>query len=188
MLVKICGVKDPKIAAFAAENGADFIGFIMSPGFARSVTEEQAKQIIQAAVEAGACPVAVFVKTPIQEIELICARLNLQTIQIYSVKQAIPEDLHCFYSRCPQVSLRPGKDYLLIESDQPGSGKSIDYSTLSIPQQRPWFLAGGLTPNNVKRISEQYQPDGVDVSSGVEREGRKHPELILKFIKEAKSV
>lgn len=51
----------------------------------------------------------------------------------------------------------------------------------------PFILAGGLHPENVQEAIQITQPYGVDVSSGVEREGRKDQEQITRFIKAAKS-
>jgi phosphoribosylanthranilate isomerase len=52
---------------------------------------------------------------------------------------------------------------------------------------KPWFIAGGLTPENVKETILRMQPDGVDVSSGIETNGVKDRTRILKFIEEVKS-
>ncbi|HHV55633.1 MAG TPA: indole-3-glycerol phosphate synthase TrpC [Firmicutes bacterium] len=51
----------------------------------------------------------------------------------------------------------------------------------------PWGLAGGLTPDNVAAACRQAWPDFVDVSSGVEREGRKSPELVRAFVTAVRS-
>ncbi|MEK4382534.1 hypothetical protein NSS70_11880 [Aeribacillus sp. FSL K6-2848] len=65
-----------------------------------------------------------------------------------------------------------------------GSGKIFDWTLLdqlSIPKEKV-ILAGGLNPNNVKDAVERVKPFGVDVSSGVEQNGRKNSELIKQFI------
>ena len=33
----------------------------------------------------------------------------------------------------------------------------------------PWFLAGGLNPDNILDALSQLSPDGIDLSSGVEK-------------------
>ncbi len=185
MLIKICGVKDPHIASFAAKCGADFIGMILTPGFRRSVTFEQANQIADAARQAGAKPVAVFVNTSSDEIKQICSFLKIEYVQVYQPQGPLSIQLKRFYPQA-EATLQ-SQDFLLIESSNPGSGETLDLSTFVRPKQSPWFLAGGLTLDNVRAFIQHCQPDGVDVSSGVEVEGCKNEELILKFIQEVRS-
>jgi phosphoribosylanthranilate isomerase len=172
MLIKICGIGDPKTALFAAQNGANFIGMVLTPGFKRSVTVPQAEKIVEAARNGGAEPVAAFVGATAEEIELTCRQLGINIVQLYEFEGELPSHL---------------KRFFVVESHQPGSGKMIDPQTFSTPTQKPWFLAGGLNPQNVKEMIQRYRPDGVDVSSGVEREHKKNHALILKFISEVKS-
>ena len=50
-----------------------------------------------------------------------------------------------------------------------GTGRTFDWSLLaSYPRTKPFFLAGGLTPDNVRSAIETVRPDAIDVSSGVE--------------------
>jgi phosphoribosylanthranilate isomerase len=56
------------------------------------------------------------------------------------------------------------------------------------PSTKPWFLAGGLTPNTIESSIKRVRPDGVDVSSGVESApGAKSPRLIEAFCRNAKA-
>ncbi|MDE5860860.1 MAG: phosphoribosylanthranilate isomerase, partial [Ruminococcus sp.] len=61
-------------------------------------------------------------------------------------------------------------DYILLDSGL-GSGKTFDHSLINI--KRPYFLAGGLTPENVGEISGRLQPYAVDASSSLETDGHK---------------
>jgi phosphoribosylanthranilate isomerase len=68
-----------------------------------------------------------------------------------------------------------------------GTGTQADWSRAArIARQVPTVLAGGLTPENVAAAIAQVQPLGVDVSSGVERDGQKDPALITAFIAAAR--
>lgn len=66
---------------------------------------------------------------------------------------------------------------------------SIFQATLSEIKKTniPFILAGGLHSENVQNAIQVTQPYGVDVSSGVEREGRKDQEQITRFIRAAKT-
>ncbi len=183
MLIKICGVRTAEIALFAAQSGADFIGMILTPGFRRSVPLPIAKEIAAAAIDGGAKPVAVFVSETKDLIEDMCAKMQVVMVQSYLPQELDPR-LDRFYIN--QGPLRSGRDFLLMESAHPGSGQSIDEAAFIRPESDPFFLAGGLNPSNVASRIARHCPSGVDVSSGVEQEGGKDKQLILKFIQEAR--
>ena len=51
-----------------------------------------------------------------------------------------------------------------------GTGKTLNWSDLAqFKPSLPWMLAGGLTPDNIKDALTRLQPNGIDLSSGVER-------------------
>ncbi len=188
MLIKICGVKDPEIAAFAAQNGAHYIGMVLTPGFRRSVTLARAKKIVEAAQSHGAIPVGVFVAADSLIIESSCHYLGIELVQAYQLSSEFPEHLKRIFINEPEACLRPNCDFLLMESSKPGNGEKIVPSSFLPPLIKPWFIAGGLSPENVKEIIMRYRPDGVDVSSGVEKNGAKNRELIVQFIEGVNSV
>ncbi len=71
-----------------------------------------------------------------------------------------------------------------------GSGKVHDWNvSLEIVNELdlPVIIAGGLTPENVTSCVEQIAPYGVDVSSGVEKDGRKDHSLVCEFVDNARS-
>ena len=71
-------------------------------------------------------------------------------------------------------------DYIMMDSGK-GSGVTFDWSKLD-GLERPYFLAGGLSPDNVKEVTEKLHPFGVDVSSGVETDGVKDAAKMLRFM------
>jgi phosphoribosylanthranilate isomerase len=85
-------------------------------------------------------------------------------------------------------------DYLMFDAKAPaglgrpgGTGAAFDWSMLQGRRfDRPWFLAGGLTPWNVGEAVAASGASLVDVSSGVERgAGLKDPTLIRAFLEAA---
>jgi phosphoribosylanthranilate isomerase len=87
-------------------------------------------------------------------------------------------------------------DMLMFDAKPPanadragGHGVAFDWQLLrSRTISRPWFLAGGLTPENVSRAIAAANAAAVDVSSGVETApGVKNPELIQSFIASARA-
>ncbi|SDZ80260.1 phosphoribosylanthranilate isomerase [Oribacterium sp. KHPX15] len=71
-------------------------------------------------------------------------------------------------------------DYILFDNGY-GSGEAFDWSILR-DFKKPYFLAGGLNPENVSEAIEKLKPYAVDVSSGVETDGFKDAEKIRAFI------
>ncbi len=72
-------------------------------------------------------------------------------------------------------------DEILLDHGAGGSGESFDWSLLKNCRRR-FFLAGGLTPDNVAEAIRKTGPYAVDVSSSLETDGRKDPEKIKKFM------
>jgi phosphoribosylanthranilate isomerase len=178
-LIKICGIKDPETAYAAAKLGADWIGIVLVPESKRSVTFEAAQEICAAAHEGGAKTIAIFYAV---DAEALC-ELPLDGAQFYG-PCTLPDALTRFYANHCPLDRKDG--YLLIENPQGGSGKMIDPASLFPTPGWLWFLAGGLTPGNVRGCIGRFHPHGVDVSSGVEKDGRKDKSLIQKFIEEVR--
>ena len=78
-------------------------------------------------------------------------------------------------------------DYLLLDSGRGGTGTTFDYGRIGSPA-KPFFLAGGLTPENVSEAARQVLPYAVDMSSGVETDGRKDKEKIEKAVRRIRDV
>ena len=90
----------------------------------------------------------------------------------------------------------PHCDSFLLDSGKPsrntlgGTGNTHDWSVSAEFMRRagkPVFLAGGLNPHNVAEAIQQVRPDGVDICSGLRRDGRLDPELLNAFMAEVKA-
>ena len=72
-------------------------------------------------------------------------------------------------------------DMVLLDAGA-GDGKTFDWSLLS-SVSRPYFLAGGLTPENVAEAVRRFRPFAVDVSSGIETDGFKDCNKMRAFMR-----
>ena len=72
-------------------------------------------------------------------------------------------------------------DYVLLDSGSGGTGKAFDRELLA-RMNRPYFLAGGLDAATVGEAVRRWRPYAVDVSSGIETDGKKDPEKMRTFV------
>ncbi|MCL6447194.1 MAG: phosphoribosylanthranilate isomerase [Armatimonadetes bacterium] len=198
--VKICGIRDLETALFAARAGADALGFVFAPG-RRQVAPVQAKAIIRA-LPPGIVKIGVFVDAPLHEVQEIARFCGLDAVQLHGSESP----RYCRLAGLPVIkAFRVGAGDLtgavgsydaaaiLLDTYVPGraggTGKSFDWrlaGKLKLNYAGRIILAGGLNAQNVQEAIRIARPDGVDVSSGVETNGRKDREKIKEFIKKAK--
>ena len=190
--VKICGLSTPEAVQTAVEAGADYIGFVFAPS-KRQVTLEQARELATGIPE-GVQKVGVFVSPQREEVEQACQVVGLDLIQVHGpMDETILQDLPQQTIRAVQVGKdtalsETSADYLLFDAPVAGSGQTFDWGLLKDQKiQQDFFIAGGLTVDNVRQARETFQPYAVDVSSGVETDGRKDIEKIKAFIEGAKA-
>lgn len=202
MEVKICGVTHPDDARMAVESGADYIGIIFATRSKRYVAPSHAKEIAEAALQAGATPVGIFVEQTSEEILQICNATGLTTAQLHGDTSRKALDLlqdHLKLIYAIQVEQNgsikepfdlPSTVIPLYDCLQGGSGITFDWNAFIRPYGRRWILAGGLTPENVADAIRLLQPSVVDVAGGVElsNSARKDPKLVKKFIQAAKQL
>ncbi len=87
-------------------------------------------------------------------------------------------------------------DSLLLDTYDPiiggGTGKTFVWESIKLYKewttrhQIPIIVAGGLNSSNIKELLENHQPDGVDISSGVETNGMKDIKKIIEFTERVK--
>ena len=76
-------------------------------------------------------------------------------------------------------------DMVLLDSGA-GTGTTFDWSTVE-NVKRPFFLAGGLEPENAQAAVRQLHPYGLDVSSGIETDGVKDKSKMEAFAEAARA-
>jgi len=101
------------------------------------------------------------------------------------------------------AAVRPGPDEILaayrgaaeavlLDTGGGGTGRTFRWDVIPAWKEAArrhslkLFVAGGLTPDNVRALIETHRPDGVDVSSGVETDGRKDVAKIAAFVERVK--
>lgn len=181
--IKVCGITNAEDAAAAVAAGADAIGVIFAPS-PRQVSIEQAVEAL-AVVPPPVARVGVFVDASPEFIAEAIAACGLTSVQFSGTES--PED--CDAVSAPVIKTVPiGMDFgltgaepfrdhaaaLLLDTyvagKAGGTSQTFDWRPLgAVPGWAPFFVAGGLTPDNVGACIAVLRPYAVDVSSGVER-------------------
>ncbi len=196
MKAKICGITSLEDALMAIEAKADFIGLILSKKSKRTVSIEDAKNILSKIKNSEVQVVGVFLDEPIQEIAQTLKELELKWVQLIAPKtlnELSPlEHLNKLLvirvdstGNYDSIEYENPKGYWLYDGQEPGSGKLFNWESFEQLETGPFFIAGGLSPSEVLSAHERFHPDGLDVASGVSypNEVRKDPEKVREFIK-----
>lgn len=197
--IKLCGLKRPQDIQAANELLPAYIGFVFAPKSRRYVHPARAEEL-RRMLNPGIIPVGVFVnETP----ETVAALLDRGIIDI---AQLHGKEDEAYIRRLRQLTKKPliqafrvdtpadvaaaqasTADYVLLDSGAGGTGTCFDWSLLQ-DIQRPYFLAGGLTPENVGGAVATLHPYAVDVSSGIETDGAKDKEKMTQFVRAVRGV
>lgn len=199
--IKICGLKDAETFDTAINAGADYAGLVFYPPSPRFVSLTQAASLAQR-TRGQTKLIGLFVSPKSEDISSVLQLVRLDGLQIYGAAEKVSElKSHFSLPIWRQLGAADHQDFptdqdmadaFVVEAKPPegatrpgGNGVVADWKLLAdFPTNRPWFLAGGLTPQNVATALKQTGAPGVDVSSGVETApGQKNPALILEFIK-----
>ncbi|WP_264738159.1 phosphoribosylanthranilate isomerase [Cytobacillus firmus] len=195
MKVKICGIRDIGTALSAIESGADALGFVFAES-KRKINPMAAGEIIRE-LPREVLKVGVFVNETKETIEEIASVSGINVIQLHG--DETPEFCSSFsFPVIKALSIGSPDDlsqldeysceYILLDSPKGkyrgGNGVSFDWSILNenSTKDKKIILAGGLNPENVGEGIKAANPYMVDVSSGVETEGKKDLEKIKRFI------
>lgn len=191
--IKLCGLQSLNDVTAANVVQPDYIGFVFAKTSKRFVIPQTAEEL-RKKLDRKIAVVGVFVNEPVEVvaallnkgiidmaqlhgneseeyIKLLRKKTDKKLIKAFSVNEA--KNLQAAYA-C-------SADYILLDSGSGGTGKSFDWSILQ-DFGRPYFLAGGLNINNVSEAVSRLYPYAVDVSSGVETDGRKDDVKMAAFI------
>ena len=203
--IKICGINEIKIIDCCINNGIEYCGLIFYEKSPRFVNLELAKKIINYVYNKKIIPVGVFVNKPLNKIMKIIKKTCLKHIQLHG-----DEDNNYINHLKKEFDLKIIKsiginnkddlrkmddlqlsDYFLFDykpkiNELPGgNAKRFDWSLLqNIIINKPWFISGGISIDNIEQIHKKLIPYGIDISSGVEDHlGIKNSKKIIEIMK-----
>ena len=181
--IKMCGLSRPCDIDYANEIMPEYIGFVFAKRSKRYVSPEKAFELRQN-LDKNIIPVGVFVDSDINFVAELVNKEIIDIVQLHgseddnyieSLRKLVsvpiiqaftigkPEDI--------QKAEKSPAEYILLDSGK-GSGKTFNHSLIR-DLKRPYFLAGGLTPENVREIAQILKPYAVDASSSLETAGYK---------------
>lgn len=210
--IKICGLR--RLEDVEAVNAAlpDMVGFILSPGFRRSVKLRDALALADQ-LDPRIDVVGVFVNEPAENVARFTHHFDFDggdvartvMVQLHGDEDdAYIKDLRhhmaypgwCGIPAIKAFTVRTREDvdracysvadYVLLDNGK-GTGETFDWSLLH-SVDRPYFLAGGLDPENVADAIRRLHPFAVDMSSGVESGGWKDPTKIAAAVAAVRAV
>lgn len=192
--LKLCGLA--RICDIEAANrlNPEYIGFVFAKKSRRYVDPAQARKL-RARLNKGISPVGVFVNESPEAIADLVRSGIIDVVQLHGSEdedflRKLRELVSCpiikaFSVKTPQdvrIACESSADLILLDSGGGGTGTVFDWNLLE-PIRRPWFLAGGLSPENAADAIRRLAPYGVDVSSGIETDGVKDIQKMNDFVR-----
>lgn len=190
--IKLCGLTRPCDIECVNELLPEYIGFVFAPKSRRYISPEKA-EVLREHLDDRITPVGVFVDEKIEIIADLIKRKIIDIVQLHgNESEQYIEDLRRVID-CPVIKAfrieseadivsanNSSADYVLLDSGG-GTGKVFDHSLLK-DIARPYFLAGGLTPENVETAVKQLAPFVVDASTSLETDGFKDKIKMTAFV------
>lgn len=141
--------------------------------------------------------VGIFVNETLDNLVTIATEVNLDAVQLHGDEdeafiQSLKERTNVEVWKAVQIRsaadaeawIDSSADMLLFDAyhkdERGGMGEVFDWSCLD-EFERPFMLAGGIDSTNVARAIRTVRPYGIDISSGIEKEGVKDNEKIKAF-------
>ena len=201
--VKICGIKNLQDVQAVNKHKPDFAGFVFYPLSKRYVSLIVARRL-KAALNRHIKTVGVFVNAPVEEIAAAAELGIIDLVQLHG------DEGNAYIAELKKICKLPiikavrvqdendikradyyNCDYLLFDtysqSAYGGTGRQFNTQLLKgVKIHKPYFIAGGLNAENVRRALKGLKPFAADVSGGVETDGGKDAAKIKAFIKQVK--
>lgn len=188
--VKFCGMRRIEDIEYANQCRPDYAGFILSDGFKRSVDFGTFCEL-DTYFDRDIKRVGVFVNEPLENILHCAYNETLDVIQLHgdedgeyiqSLREIFSGEIwKAVRAKCPddiESADRMSCDKLVIDSYSEnaygGTGKRVNTEIVKNAKfTKPFFIAGGITEENISEIIKAVTPYGVDLSSGIETDGLK---------------
>ncbi len=183
--LKICGITRKPDALLCAEAGAGALGAIFFEKSPRNVSPAQARFLFDGLPEAIA-RVGVFVNMPAEAMVAIAQAAGLDTVQMHgnepteAMEHVLQAGFHVIKvlkttgdELLEQARKLPADVNVLVECGKgvlPG-GNAATWNwadAAPLAAQRPFAIAGGLSPQNILEAAQVSHATGFDISSGVE--------------------
>ncbi|MBT3902052.1 MAG: phosphoribosylanthranilate isomerase [Pelagibacteraceae bacterium] len=190
MIFKICGLKNKESVICCEKNNVDLFGMIFYEKSPRNISFKQAENLVNLSSDLKIKPVGVFVNHNINDLKKIILSLDLKYIQLHGDENQIYIDelknefaikiIKKFSLKKKQdlnkINNFNNIDYLIFDykpekNELPGgNSKTFDWNLLKDKTiALPWFISGGINETNIKKIQKLINPNGIDLSSGVEQ-------------------
>ena len=189
--IKFCGLTGDCDIDAANELRPEYVGFVFAPKSKRYVMPERAAEL-KSRLEAGIKAVGVFVNDDLYHVAELLDRGVIDIAQLHGsedeeyigqLRQLTDKPIiRAFRIKTAEDIAEAEKctaDHVLLDSGA-GTGEVFDWKLIK-NMKRPYFLAGGLSPDNVENAVEQLSPYAVDVSSGIETDGVKDKAKMAAF-------
>ena len=189
--IKLCGITREDDIRIVNELLPDYIGFVFAKKSKRYINFDAARNL-KSKLDQRVKAVGVFVNEDIENIVYLAENKIIDLIQLHgnedkhyinTLKQKINSSIIYAYqikSKADIKSINNDTDFILLDAGA-GCGETFDEALLE-GFDGEYFLAGGLSPDNIKEKIMSLHPTAVDVSSGIETEGRKDAAKMRKFV------
>ncbi len=199
--IKLCGMFRDEDIDYVNEALPDYIGFVvMFPKSHRNISLETALRL-RKRLDSRIKSVAVSVDAPVEQFAEFALSGAADMLQLHGNEDAD------YIARLRELTSAPiikavivktaedvrnaqniDADFLLFDSGT-GSGKTFDHSLIRRSEiTKPFFLAGGLTPENLAQVAREVNPYAVDLSGGIEADKLKDREKILRAVDEIRKL
>ncbi len=191
--IKLCGLKSLNDIEIINKYNPEYIGFIFYKKSKRYIDYKTAK-MLKNALNKNILAVGVFVNEDINTVVKLLNENIIDIAQLHgnesenyikTLKKLTNKTIIKAFKVENTLDIKKAKqsqaDFVLLDSGTGGTGQTFNWSLID-DFNKPYFLAGGLSIENIKTALDMLSPYALDVSSGIETSGKKDPEKIKAFI------